>query len=336
MNLAHKVAHSFPAGPGVLLSSGSFLLSSCLLALLLTPAIYAQDPPAPSPEPEAAQEAAPANEQRPNTGWRKFGEQRESDRFAPSQLILPAGTFLTIRVNQPLSSDTNQPGDTFTATLSQPLIADGFVIARRGQTVAGRVAEAQKAGRRKGTSRLGLELSELSLVDGRQIPVVTQLMEYTGGTSKGRDASAIAGTTALGAAIGGAAAGGAAAGIGAAAGAAASVIGVLATRGQATVIYPESVMTFRTLAPITISTERAQSAFQPVQQEDYEPRMERRSPTLQRRAAPAYFPGYWGPSWWGPSWGFGPGYFGSGVFISTGRGWGRGWGGGSWGRRGRW
>jgi len=200
MNLAHKVAHNFPAGPGVLLSSGSFLLSSCLL---LTPAIYAQDPP-PSPEPEAAQEAAPTNEQRPNTGWRKFGEQRESDRFAPSQLILPAGAFLTIRVNQPLSSDTNQPGDTFTATLSQPLIADGFVIARRGQTVAGRVAEAQKAGRRKGTSRLGLELSELSLVDGRQIPVVTQLMEYTGGTSKGRDATAIAGTTALGAAIGGA------------------------------------------------------------------------------------------------------------------------------------
>ncbi len=262
---------------------------------------------------------APRDEQRPSSGgWRRFGEQREAERpapasVAPSQLILPAGTFVSIRVNQALSSDNNQPGDTFTATLTQPLIADGFVVARRGQTVGGRVAEAVKAGRKRGTSRLGIELSELSLVDGRQIPVVTQLMEYTGGTSKGRDATAIAGTTALGAAIGGAAAGGAAAGIGAAAGAAASVIGVLATRGRATEIYPEAVMTFRTMQPITIATDRSLSAFQPVEQGDYEPRTERRQPTLQRRA-PSWYPGYWGPGWGGPGW-FGPGYFGTGVII---------------------
>lgn len=331
MNLAQSVLkNSKRAGLGMLVAG-----------LLLTSA-YAQDPPpAPPPEPEAAPAgAAPPeqDEQRPSSGgWRRFGEQREADRptpasVAPSQLVLPAGTFVSIRVNQALSSDNNQPGDTFTATLTQPLIADGFVVARRGQTVGGRVAEAVKAGRKRGTSRLGIELSELSLVDGRQIPVVTQLMEYTGGTSKGRDATAIAGTTALGAAIGGAAAGGAAAGIGAAAGAAASVIGVLVTRGRATEIYPEAVMTFRTMQPITISTDRSLSAFQPVEQGDYEPRTERRQPTLQRRS-PSWYPGYWGPGWWGgPGW-FGPGYFGTGVIIHTGPRYSRG---GFWGRRGRW
>jgi len=312
-----------------------------LVAGLLLTSAYAQDPPpAPPPEPEAAPGAPPPEQdgQRSSSGgWRRFGEPREADRpsptsVAPSQLILPAGTFVSIRVNQALSSDNNQPGDTFTATLTQPLIADGFVVARRGQTVGGRVAEAVKAGRKKGTSRLGIELSELSLVDGRQIPVVTQLMEYTGGTSKGRDATAIAGTTALGAAIGGATAGGAAAGIGAAAGAAASVIGVLVTRGRATEIYPEAVMTFRTMQPITISTDRSLSAFQPVEQGDYEPRTERRQPTLQRRG-PSWFPGYWGPGMWGgPGW-FGPGYFGTGLFIHTGPRFNRG---GYWGRRGRW
>ena len=116
-----------------------------------------------------------------NQGWRKFGEpvrldQREqteqADQANPqmppaSALTVPAGTWVTVRVNQPISSDHNQQGDPFTATLAQPIVANGRVIARRGQTVAGVVAEAQKAGRVKGTSRLALQLTELSLADGR-------------------------------------------------------------------------------------------------------------------------------------------------------------------------
>src|SRR4051812_4280373 len=74
------------------------------------------------------------------TGWRKVSD-------APtSPFAVPAGIWITIRVNEPLSSDRNQPGDTFTATLAQPLVANGRVIARRGQTVAGVVVEARKAG----------------------------------------------------------------------------------------------------------------------------------------------------------------------------------------------
>lgn len=51
----------------------------------------------------------------------------------------------------------------------------------------------------------------------------------------------------------------------------ASTIGVLLTRGQATEIYPENVLTFQTLEPVTICTERSAQAFQPVQQGDYAP-----------------------------------------------------------------
>jgi len=80
-----------------------------------------------------------------------------------------------------------QPGDAFMATLAQPLIANGRVIARRGQTVSGVVAETQKAGHVSGTSRLRLQLTEISLVDGRQIPVHTSMMERRGDTSVGRD-----------------------------------------------------------------------------------------------------------------------------------------------------
>lgn len=171
--------------------------------------------------------------------------------------------------NRPVSSDRNLPGDSFTATLTQPIIADGIVVARRGQTLAGHVTEAVKGGRIKGTSRLGVEIIELSLVDGQQVPVRAQLVQSSAGTSKGRDAGAIDTTTGVGAAIGAVAGAGFGAGMGAIAGAGAAAIGVLVTRGHAPEIYPEEMITFRTVAPITIKTGRSEYAFQPIQQEDY-------------------------------------------------------------------
>jgi hypothetical protein len=182
----------------------------------------------------------------------------------PATVNLRAGVFVTVRIDQILSSDKNQPGDGFSATLVRPLIADGVIVAQQGQYIGGKVTEAQKAGRVKGVSHLGVQLTDLTLVDGQQVPIKTELSSLRGPTSNGRDAAAIAGTTLMGAAIGGAADLGPGAAIGAGAGLIASTVGVLLTRGRPTVLYPETLLTFRLSAPITISTEHAPQAFQMV------------------------------------------------------------------------
>src|SRR5690349_15396028 len=54
--------------------------------------------------------------------------QQRMDRPAyglPPQLTIPAGTFVAVRMNDALSSDRNQEGDMFTATLTQPVVVDG-------------------------------------------------------------------------------------------------------------------------------------------------------------------------------------------------------------------
>ncbi|MBI3210596.1 MAG: hypothetical protein HYZ37_17055 [Candidatus Solibacter usitatus] len=259
--------------------------------------------------------------------WRKFGdanrtasntealpappafEEPAASAPAPAgQLTIQAGTFLTIRVNDWLSSDRNQQGDVFMATLVKPVVVDGIVVARRGQTVSGRVMEAQKAGRMSGVSKLGIQLTDLTLADGTQLQVQSQLVSHSAGTSVGRDAGAIAGTTGLGAAIGAAAGGGAGAGIGAAAGALASVIGVMSTRGKATVIPSEAVLTFRVESPVAVLTDRAPQAFRPVEQGDYE-KTDRPSRTVVHAPNYGYAPypyyyyggfGYYGPRFYGP------------------------------------
>jgi hypothetical protein len=210
-----------------------------------------------------------------------------------------------------LSSDRNQQGDVFTATLSQPLVANGLVIARRGQTVAGVIASAEKAGRVKGTSSLRLELTEIGLVDGRQVQVKTTLMERRGNTSVGRDAAAIGTATGVGAMIGLAANCGYGAGIGAIAGAAASTIGVLVTRGYPTVVYPEDMLAFRTENPVTIQVGASGDVFQPVRQEDYDqPRLVQQGPS-QGPPPRASYGGYYPPPVYG---GYASPYFYGGFY----------------------
>jgi hypothetical protein len=222
----------------------------------------------PGPPPDAQQGPPPPPSYGPNNSAPNYGpgygpnNNAPAPPAAPAQLTIKQGNYVIVRINQWLSSDRNQQGDTFTATLEQPLVVDGFVAAPRGATVVGRVTEAQKAGRVEGTSKLGVQMTELTLADGQQISIQSQMINRNGPTSVGRDAAAIGGTTALGAIIGAGADLGRGAAIGAGAGAAVGILGVLLTRGRPTVIYPESVMTFQIQAPVTFSTEHAPQAFQ--------------------------------------------------------------------------
>ena len=236
----------------------------------------------------------------------------------PARLTIPAGAFVTVRIDQFLSSDKSKAGDGFSATLSRPLVADGLVVSRRGETLGGHVVDAQKAGRVKGVSHLQITLNTLALADGQQIPIQTELTSITGPTSKGRDAGAIMATTATGAAIGGAAAWGPGAAIGAGAGLVAGTVGVLVTRGHPTVIYPESQLTFRLAQPITISTENSPQAFVPVATASSQRAAVQGSPQGPPPAGyqgapypPPYYYGPYYPYYWGPSIGF---YYGGGFY----------------------
>jgi len=282
----------------------------------------------------------------PTQGRARYGRPMQNQpapegqsQQVPPTLTIPAGTILNVRVNDFLSSDKNKVGDHFTAELERPIVVNGWVVAQRGQTLEGQVKDAKKAGRVKGTSELDLELTDLSIVDGKQLPVLTQLWKASGGTSHGADAATIAGGTGLGAAIGAAADWGRGAAIGAGAGAVAGIATVLLTRGRPTELYPESELTFRLQDPVTVDTTQSQQAFYPVSPRDYEARDSR----YRGRRLAAGYPGYPYPAY--PYYPYYPcGYYGACygypgfVGIYGGYGWGpryyggfHGWGGRGWG-----
>jgi hypothetical protein len=274
------------------------------------------------------------NQPYPGSGYGGQPPAASYDRGpVPAKLSIKPGTYITVRLNQGLSSDRSQVGDAFAATLAAPVIVDGVVIANRGQTVGGKVTEAKKAGRVEGVSRLAVQLTDLTLADGQPVPLQTQLFSKNGPTSVGRDVGAVAGTTAAGAAIGAAADWGRGAAIGAGAGLLAGVVGVLVTRGRPTYLYPEQILTFRVEAPVTVSTEAAPQAFRWVGPYDYQQQPQQYGARPPNAGYYGY--GYPAPYAYPYAYGYGYGYpyWGSGIGLYWGRGyWGRGYWGRGWGR----
>lgn len=171
---------------------------------------------------------------------------------APS-VTLRAGTLLPVRLGESISSEHNQVGDTFTATLDAPLVVDEFVIAERGARVEGRVVEAQKPSHVKGQSTLALELTKLNTSDGQHVGIQTDPFRKQTATSTEQDVGIVAAAAGVGAVIGAMAGGGKGAGIGTAAGGAAGAGGVMVTRPKAVALPSETKISFRLRQTITIT-----------------------------------------------------------------------------------
>lgn len=173
----------------------------------------------------------------------------------PQTVTIPAGTILTARLSQAIDSDRNQSGDSFSATLDQPLVIDGMVIAERGSRLQGRVLDATRAGRVKGVSHISLQLVQLNTSDGQTVSILTQPWEKDGPKTLKNDVVKTGAAAAIGAAIGALAGGGRGAAIGAGIGGAAGAGGTMATRGKPVHIPVETRISFRLSDPVTL-TER--------------------------------------------------------------------------------
>lgn len=169
----------------------------------------------------------------------------------PQPLVVPAGTVLTVKVGQALGSKTSQTGDTFMATLAQPVSVGERTAIPSGSTVSGTVVTAKAKGKIKGEGELGLTLTGLTIKGHNYSIHTTELNSTVKGKGK-RTAATTGGGAAGGALIGGLAGGGKGAGIGALVGAGAGLVGGAFTGNKQVEIPAESALSFTLSAPLTI------------------------------------------------------------------------------------
>ncbi|HEY6443419.1 MAG TPA: hypothetical protein VIY66_08780 [Candidatus Acidoferrales bacterium] len=155
---------------------------------------------------------------------------------APAPIVIPAGTRLTVTLDQTISTKDNASGDRFDASLAAPVTVNGQELIPAGGKAVGTVITATPAGRLKGGAALALSLDSLR-VNGAKYSIETSRFEEAGKGRGKRTAVGGGGGAVLGAIIGGIAGGGKGAAIGAVAGGGAGTAGAAYT-GQRDIVLP--------------------------------------------------------------------------------------------------
>ena len=170
----------------------------------------------------------------------------------PADVNIPAGSELTIRINQNISVKHTEPGTRFDGEVEDGWTdANGRVILPRGTPVEGVVDVSHRRGHFKGRSVLELRLTSLTL-NGQQYPLNTHDMRETKKGKGKRSTAFIAGGSGLGMLIGGVASGGTGLLIGGLAGGGAGTAAAGLTGNRDLDIPAESIVRFRLADDLTL------------------------------------------------------------------------------------
>jgi hypothetical protein len=120
-------------------------------------------------------------------------------RRTGTNLSLPEGTEMSVRLEQSLSSRTARVEDRFEATVARPVYVDGRVVVPDGSRVQGTITEAQAAQRPARGGRLNLSFDRLLLSDGTTVDLDARLVQVKEDLGSGETLK----QGAIGAAIGG-------------------------------------------------------------------------------------------------------------------------------------
>ena len=117
-----------------------------------------------------------------------------------STSTVPAGSSINVQLNSKISTDSNQPGDTWTGTVTQSVYAGNRVVIPAGSPVTG-VISGLTQGTHQTRPQLSLALREVN-ANGQTYALNADTQPIVAGTNRARKLGVIAGSAAVGALVG--------------------------------------------------------------------------------------------------------------------------------------
>jgi len=202
----------------------------------------------PDTQPPPASPVADPGYQRDRNG---YTAQNQPPAPGPMGVTVPPDTNVTVRMMDSVNSETARRGQTFRASLDEPIFVNGQMVIPRGADVLTKLVDEEQSGKIEGRAVLKLALVSIS-VNGQPIPVTSSDVRTESSSRGERSAGVIGGGTALGAIVGALAGGGKGAAIGAASGATLGTGAEVLTKGQTVKIPSETRLTFRLQTPMQL------------------------------------------------------------------------------------
>jgi hypothetical protein len=166
-------------------------------------------------------------------------------------VTIPQDTAVTVRMIDAVNSETARLGQTFRASLDEPIFVNGQQVAGRGVDVLTKLVQDQQSGKIEGRTVLTMALVSINF-NGQPVPVTSSDVKTESASRGARSAGVVGGGTALGAIVGALAGGGKGAAIGAVSGAAIGGGAEVLTKGQTVKIPSETRLTFRLQTPVQL------------------------------------------------------------------------------------
>jgi hypothetical protein len=197
--------------------------------------------PAPVAQP-APRLATPEESRRPVT----------SSTAANGAFTVPRGSSLLVRLIDGINSEEDATGQTFRASLADPLLVDGVEVIPANAEVRGRIVEAEAAGRINGAAELRLELTQV-VVNGISYVLSTSEYQEAAESRGGETATRVGAGAGIGALVGLLAGGGKGAAIGAGIGAGTAGAVQVLTKGEKLYIPAETLLEFTLSEPLMVA-----------------------------------------------------------------------------------
>ncbi|HKE22845.1 MAG TPA: hypothetical protein VKB88_10670 [Bryobacteraceae bacterium] len=169
----------------------------------------------------------------------------------PAPVQLSAGTNLVVRMIDAVDSEKANVGQTFRASMDEPVAVNGDTVIPRGSDVVVKLVDAKDSGRATGRAELTLSLQSI-IVNGKTVDINSQNITKESGSRGVKTAKAAGIGAAVGTIIGAAAGGGKGAAIGAGAGAATGAGVEMASKGEKVKVPSETRLTFVLDSPVNI------------------------------------------------------------------------------------